>query len=457
MNLVNEWLRGAVWALLAAMMLSGCVLLATPTAPPSPEPTAVPTVSPETVTPTLEPSPTPVSSVTTLSMWVPAFLTAEEVEEPEDPEAEVVTVLDQQLSTYAEARPQVEVRLIPKQAHGSGGLYDLFSTASEAAPSILPDVIMLDTSDLNAAAAAELIQPVDAWLTGGADYYAFALDAVTRDLIPDETGEPERWGFPYVARADHMVYRRGISAAPPLSWTRVLTSGYSTLFPAAPPDDLASDVLVAAYLGSGGRVMDENGRATLDSAVLEELYGFFDALRTRELINIERALALTDATACWEDYQQGIGRLSPVPMGVYWTALPVDSLAGWMPTAEGDPVILMHPWHLAIVTTDPERQGAALDLVQWLINPDNMGALAGSIQRVPVRQRALDAWIGEAEEMAEARAAADELLAVGITPLPPAIDTTVRRALQSGLDALYRAEVESPQEAADYALTRLRP
>ncbi len=453
MNTVSEWVHRATMALLATMILSGCVLLATPTSSPPPAPTSVPTASPEAVTLTPEPSATPVSSVMTLSVWGPEFLTTEEVE---DPEVETPTVLDQQLSGFVEAA-QVEVRIIPKKAHGAGGLYDLFSAASEAAPSILPDVIMLDTYDLNAAAAADLIQPVDAWLTGGADYYPFARDAVTRDVIPDEAGEPEMWGFPYVAGADHMVYRRGISVAPPISWTRVLTSGYSMLFPAASADDLANDLLVAAYLGSGGRVMDESGRATLDSAVLEDLYGFFAALRTRELINVERALSLTDAAACWEVYQQGIGRLSPVPMGVYWTAQPADSLAGWMPTAAGDPVILMDPWHLAIVTTDPERQQMALDLVQWLIDPDNMGALAGAIQRVPVRRRALGVWIGETEEMAEMRAAADDLLATGVMPLPPTVDAPVRRALQSGLDALYSAEVESPEEAADYALTRLRP
>jgi ABC-type glycerol-3-phosphate transport system substrate-binding protein len=389
----------------------------------------------------------------TLSIWVPEFLTAGEAEVSEDPDAADLTALEQQLNRFTEMSPQTEVRVIPKKAEGSGGLFDLFSTASEAAPSILPDVIMLNTGDLSAAAAAELIQPVDRWLPGRTDYYPFALNAVSQDLIPDESGEPERWGLPYVAYADHMVYRRGISSAPPLSWTRVLTSGYSMLFPLATANDLAGDALVAAYLGSGGRVVDENGRPTLDRAVLEDLYGFFDALRTQELINVERALSLSDASACWDVYQQGIGRLSPVPMGVYWTTRPADSLAGWMPTADGSPVTLIHPWHWAVVTTDPERQEAAIELVQWLTDPENMGAVAGSIQGVPVRQGALETWIGESEELTTL----ETILSSGIAPLPPAVDISVRRALQAGLDALYRTEVESPEEAVDYALTRLRP
>lgn len=453
MREMKDWMRRMGLAVVASVVLSGCVLLATPTSPPPPESTPVPTVSPEAETPTPAPSPTVVSGVMTLSVWVPEFLTAEEVEETEDPEAAALTVLDQQLNTFVEASPQVEVRVIPKKPDGSGGLYNLFSTASEAAPSILPDIIMLDTHDLKAAAAAELIQPVDPWLTGASDYYPFALNAVSHEILSDEADERGMWGFPYVAQADHMVYRRGISASPPLSWTRVLTAGYSTLFPAAPPNDLASDVLVAAYIGSGGQVMDEGGQPALDRAVLEELYGFFETLRTRELINVERALALTDALACWDVYQQGIGRLSPVPMGVYWTEPAADSLAGWMPTVDGTPVTLMHPWHLAIVTNDPERQEQALDLVQWLTDPERMGALAGSIQRVPVRRQALAAWIGESEETATV----DEILASGRAPLPPSVDATVRRALQAGLDALYKGEVESPEEAADYAMTRLRP
>jgi ABC-type glycerol-3-phosphate transport system substrate-binding protein len=108
---------------------------------------------------------------------------------------------------------------------------------------------------------------------------------------------------------------------------------------------------------------------------------------------------------------------------------------------------------LAIVTNDPERQEQALDLVQWLTDPERMGALAGSIQRVPVRRQALAAWIGESEETATV----DEILGSGRAPLPPSVDATVRRALQAGLDALYKGEVESPEEAADYAMTRLRP
>ena len=440
-------------ALVLSVVLSGCVLLATPTPVSPPNPTAAPTSLPETITPTPAPTPTPVDSLMTLSVWVPAFLTAEEASPSEDAGSPPASVLDQQLAAFSEAAPQTTVRIIPKKADGSGGLYDLLSTASEAAPSILPDVILLDTGDLKAAAAAGFIQPVDEWMVDDPDIYPFALNAASHDVIADEADELERWGFPYLTRADQMVYRRGISTAPPISWTRVLTSGYSILFPAAPPDDLASDVLLAAYIGSGGRVMDENDRPVLDRTVLEELYGFFETLRTRELINVERALSLTDASACWEVYQQGIGRLSPVPMGTYWTARPADSLAGWMPTVDGTPVTIMHPWHLVIVTPDPERQTQALDLIQWLADPDNAGQLAGAVGVVPVHRQALEVWIGESDELATA----DRILSTGIAPLPPSVNASVRHALHAGLDALYRAEVESPEEAADYAMTRLRP
>ena len=449
----RQWIRWSVSALLVSVILSGCVLLATPTSTPPPNPTPAPTASPETVTPTPAPSPTVADGLMTISIWVPEFLTTGDAEAPEGSDAEALTVLDRQLNTFAEDTPQTTVRIIPKKPDGSGGLYDLFSTAAEAAPSILPDVIMLDTGDLNAAAASGLIQPVGVWLPAESDLYPFALESVTYDFIPDEEEASEIWAFPYLAHADHVAYRRGISAAPPLSWTRVLTSTYSVLFPAAPPDDLASDVLVAAYIGSGGRVMDEAGRPALDRAVLEDLYAFFAALRSRELINVDRALSLTDAGACWEVYTQGIGRLSPVPMGIYWADPPADSLAGWMPTDDGSPATVMHPWHLAMVTDDPERQDQVLNLIQWLTQPDNVGAVAGSVRAVPVRRQALETWLGESEEAATA----DRILSTGIPPLPPSVNASVRRALQAGLAALYRAEVESPEEAVDFAVTRLRP
>jgi hypothetical protein len=72
---------------------------------------------------------------------------------------------------------------------------------------------------------------------------------------------------------------------------------------------------------------------------------------------------------------------------------------------------------------------------------------------VPVRRQALEVWLGESEEAATA----DRILSTGIPPLPPSVDASVRRALQAGLTALYLAEVESPEEAVDFAVTRLRP
>jgi hypothetical protein len=388
------------------------------------------------LSPTVTQSP-PVGLIT-LSLWLPDSLN------PYDEKAGT-SALGTELNVFTQDYPDVQVRVMLKKSKGSGGIYELLSTSAVAAPSILPDVVILSESDLRIAADAQIIQPMEDADLDETDFFPFALQGVT-------IGE-SFYGVPFVMQAQQTVYRSWVSPIAPISWTAVLTEGYTMLFPTAPPNDLADDALLIAYMGTGGSLLDAEGNLTLDRLHLEELYGFFSSAKERGLLNLELSLSLSDATACWEQYQEGVAHLSPVPMGIYWTAeaLP-DSSPGWIPTPNGSPLTLGHLWAFALVTEDPIRQEAALQLIRWLVDPSVVSGFSRATGLLPARRRAFELWALSETEMAFL----SQLLEQAEPALSPVIDSKIRQALQAGLNALLEGEVETPEDAATRALTVLR-
>lgn len=416
------------------VILAGCALFRPLASSPTPSPTA-----------TFSPLPTPSPTATTmlappfviLDIWVPDFLN------PYD-ETTGAAVLNEQLAEFTDIYPDIQVQVVVKKASGAGGLYGLLSAAYPVAPAVLPDLIILNQSDLGAAIEGELVQPLEPYPVDLSSFFPFSVNGLQKD--------EKTYGIPFVVQADQMVYRSGISAAPPFSWTDVLTSGYSLLFPAGPADGSADDALLAIYLGSGGKVIDEQGKPTLDRAVLEQLYRFFGEMANRNLLNSERALGLADAQSCWNLYQQGIGRLSAVPAGVYWTAPSKNNLPTWPPTLHGQPAAIAHTWSLALATDDPFRQEAALQLALWLTSPRQVADLTRSTLLLPSRIQAVEQWGLLPEEVTFLQ----RWLGSATPALPAHIDLPVRRALQAGLRGLLSQEVKTPEDAATYALTNLR-
>ncbi len=430
-----KMIRISLIGILLTVAFGGCTWLQTPPMMLTPTPTETPTPTPE---PTPLPTPTPLPGMVTLTLWVPDFLNPYE-------DATGASVFHEQLAAFLVIQPDIQVQIIVKKSAGSGGLYNLLNAAYDAAPSIVPDLIILNPYDLQSAVKEGYLQPLSVTPLKAKEFFPFAW--ASGSFVTTT------YGIPLVVQADHMVYRHGVSATPPFSWTDVLTGGYSLLFPAAPIDGLADEAVLAAYLGAGGAVIDENGRAKLDRQALEQLYRFFAEMKSRNLINLERVLSFPNATACWAAYAQGVGRLSAVPAGTYWSNPPQGSLPAWMPTPTGQPIAIGHVWSIALVSQDPFRQKAALKLLEWLTAPEQSADLTRATRLLPAQYDAIELW----GLLPEETAFLEKLLEGTVLSLPPAVDATVRRALQAGLIALLQDNVQTPEEAATYALAALRP
>ncbi len=431
----GAYLQSGLCLVLCLFLLLGCQSFSITE---SPLPTVSPTLTSDlSVEESPSPTPTRAPGLITLTIWAPDFLT------PVSAESDV-TVLGAQLVLFMRAHPDIQVQMLMKKAEGPGGIYNLLSTATAAAPAVLPDLVILNESDLGAAIHNGLVQPIPRNAVAEAELFPFAWDSIA---VEDQV-----YGVPYLAQAQQTVYREGISSVSPLSWTVVLTGGYSVLFPAVPEGGLADDALLASYWGSEGAVMDETGAPTLDRGRLEELYRYFYTLREGRLLNPDIVMQIPDAETSWKLYQQGRGNLAFVPAGVYWQDPLRNSRSGWTPTRTGQPIALARCWSLALVSHDPVRQTAALELAQWLADAERSAELSSAVGLLPVRPQSL---VFQSISL-DGQQFLTTLLERARLPLPATVDQPVRRALQAGLDALLKDRETTPEDAATIALTVLR-
>lgn len=433
MSGIGKW-GWAAWSLTAAvLLLAACAPVPATPVSPLPSPTA-------TETP---PLPTPTAAgplVTTLTLWLP---------EEFNPygEGPGAALLAQQLDSFNQAHPELQVAAIVKKARGRGGLLDFLRTASAAAPSVMPDLVVLEMEDLRVAAQAGLLQPLDGFLPDSlvADRYPFA---VSLGRVNERT-----MGIVIAADMTHMVYDPALLNSPPVSWAEVISLEMPWLFPAGGLDGSVNDATLVQYVAAGGRLLDETGSPLLEARPLEAVLGFYAQAAEAGVISPTLLLSLPDNDACWEQFRQGGTAMAVVGSRRFWAEGERDALPAPVPTPDGRTVVLAQGrWALALVTAEPERQQQAMLLAEWLLASEQYGLWMQQLAYLPTSQGGLAAWDISAQE----RAVLDAMLQAA-QPMPPAaVRSAVGPPLQAALEAVLKGE-RSPAEAAAEAAHTFRP
>jgi ABC-type glycerol-3-phosphate transport system substrate-binding protein len=425
-----------VISLLLPLGLVACDVLATP-APPTDTPmapivaTAAPTVAP-TATRDLQPA------VTTLKLWVP-----EEIN-PYSQRAGA-GVFAQQLIEFSETYPDLRVEVIVKKAHGRGGLLDFLRTARSAAPSVLPDLAVLDAADLETAAASELIQPLDELLSprSGNDRFAFASQM---GLVNGQT-----MGFVAAADMQHLAYRTTLFDSPPITWTAVVSAPAQYLFPAGGRDRKVNDATLIQYLSAGGTLTDSDGRPSLDRGAMVSVFTFYSRCVGTSVISPTAVLAIDAPEQAWELFRSGEGGMAVVPASRYWLASDEALAAAALPAPDGEPFgLISQAWAITLVSDDPARQGPAMLLLDWLIAPDHSAQWTQAAGYLPSTYSALQLWNVTASDRTLLR----DLLDVAVPPPRPEVMMTAGQVLQEALEALLRGRA-TPRQAASAAIESL--
>ncbi len=421
------WRRGWLGAVLGLI-----VLLATTCTPPAaPSPSPLPP-SPTPPLPTPTPSPMPGPPIAPLTLWLPEDLNPY----GDGPGADL---LARHLAEFQATHPDIQVQVIVKKSRGRGGLLDFLRTARAAAPSVLPDLIVLDEADLQVAAQAGLIQPLDALLPDGwsTDLFPFATDL---GRVGDQT-----FGLALTAELEHLAYTPDLLEAPPLSWNDVLSATVPLFFPAAGQNESASDFTLIQYLGAGGRLVDAEGKPAIEEEPLAAVLDFYAQATATGVISPLLVLSLGDAEACWARLQAE-GGIAVVNSRRFWTEGDGKAEPAPIPTRDGRPIALAEGWVIALVTANPEAQQRAMALATGLLEPGWYGAWTQATGYLPVTRSGLASW-----NIPRARQETVGAILEGARgPIPAALRSRVGPPIQAAVEAVLQGR-RGPREAAALA------
>lgn len=376
--------------------------------------------------------------ISTLELWLPEEL---------DPYGERAGsgVLANQLAEFSRTYPGLKVDVVVKKAHGRGGLVDFMRTARDAAPSVLPDLVVLDASDLGSVARSDLVQPLDDLVAPPASdsRFSFASDM--------GRAEGQMVGAVLGVDLQHLAYRPAVLASAPVTWTQVISAPASFLFPAGGIDGRVNDATLIQYLGANGSLIDDDDHPWLDEEVMADVFNFYTQCVTNTVIPAAEVLTATHVDQVWERFKAGEGGMAVVRARRYWLEADDTMAAAPIPTKDGQPVSIARGWALAMVTDDPARQDVAMLLFDWLTAPDHSALWTQSAGYLPARRSTLNLWtVTEGE-----RTVLHSLLETAVPPPRPLVMEAVGPPIQQALEAVLTGRA-TPEEAAASAAKALR-
>lgn len=447
----RRWLAGLRIAVAFGLALaaSGCAVLdlfdTTPSTTASPGAAITPTdanPTPETAT-----TPTPVSPAEgdeapeeiVLTAWMPESL-APTSDTPGGGQ------LMAQIEAFEERHPDVEVETYPKLTTGTGSTLDYLRSAPAVAPDILPDIALVDQEALLQSAHEGLIVPL------GALVEPALIEALYPAAVELGTVDGELVGLPYTLQMQHLVYRETLFDDPPNSFEAVLESPVPYIFPAGTLSSVNRTTLTQ-YMAGAGALVDDEGQPVLDVNVLTDVLTFYAEARDEEVLD-PVLLQMSDPAVSWEMFNGRQAGLSTVTSTAYLTARETLRSTGvtWIPTADGEPYALISGWMWVIVTEEPDRQAAAMELIEALMDPVNQGTYAEAVNWLPSQPSALGVW-GDDDPYAEF---ADRVLERA-APLPePSLRLAVGEAMQDAVTQVL-LDGTDPFQAASQAAQSVNP
>jgi len=408
---------------------------------PTPTATATPTIVNER-TPTPAPTATPAETAPgkiTLTIWsTSAYAPGQATEGARE--------LAQQLEAFSDAYPDYTLDWIVKPSSGTGELVEFLLASQVVAPSVLPDLVVLESRDLGKVVRAGLLQPMG-------DLFS---DEMLGDLFPfaRQMGviEGERYGIPLCASIEHLVYNTAQIDAPPLTWSDVLAEELTYGFPAGGRAGRVNDAFLLQYLAMGGRLVDDAGQPTLDEAALIPVLSFYaNGLRAGVLPATLSNLSTPEDAL--ESYIDGEVLMANVTSDLYLAnkeRLRNTGAAG-VPTWNGTVATIGRGRLFAMVTAEESRQLAVKALIDWLLESERLASWTHAAGRLPTSPTTLDLWPAEDNYAAFVRWQLASAYHVPATPEFESIYLNLQHAVREVVTG-----VASPEEAARKAVAAVQ-
>lgn len=406
------------------LLLTGCSSLAPLLAPPTPAPPPQATATPQ-ATPTT-PAPAATDQPRLLRVWLPPRF---------DPAAATpaAELLAARLQAFEAEHPGLKLDIRIKS---EADIVRTLSITGNAAPAAMPDLIALSYWNMQRAASAGFLHPLEGLtsLLQDPDWYAFA-----RELGHLKNVE---YGIPFGADALVIVHRPGLFEAPPASWEEIFASGAPLAFPVSDSRALFS---LSLYLSNASTLVTEQGTLTLDENALIRLLTFYQRAIERGVVPFSIRDQQTDAQSL-QFYRNGQAGLAVVWLSSGLQTSGENYLP--LPGLENGHYTLGDGWVWALAGSNDENQPLAVELASYLVESGFMSEWTRAAGILPTRPQALSQWD------ATLRTPLHETLQ-SAHPLPPEDAVAVAGPLlQGALIRLFNGE--SPEVVARSVVEELK-
>lgn len=362
---------------LTLLLLSGCQSRPAPTTPPEQLPdNQLPTTSQPATG--LGNGPQPANgSDAPLTLWVPPFFSIDTTNRAD-------AVLAAALAEFAPTGSGLSITLVPKAERGTAGLLAYLLTAQQAAPAVLPDIVLINSHDLPRLVSAGIVPPLT-------EQESRPFAGITPALLTSAEVDGLLYGLPFVANLEHLVYQKEHLPVPPTRLTDILAQDQRLLFAGGAVDEYSLSFAWTLYLMSGGSV-DEQLRLTSPDT-MAAAFDFLLTARENGLIP-DTTLTLSSAQAVWTFFVNGDAEMAVVPASLYYNQQGEVGETGFapLPGLDGQPRAVATTWSFAVIAQTPERRQQALRLLQEMFEPQLHGEWSWSAGQLPTQPEVLAYW-----------------------------------------------------------------
>jgi multiple sugar transport system substrate-binding protein len=291
-------------------------------------------------------------------------------------------LLQERLNQFTAQRADIRIETRVKAASGTGGLLDSLSSASAAAPLIVPDLILLPRSSLEIAALKGLLFPLDDLTDplGEDDWYPYAQEM---GQIQTST-----FGLPFAGNALISLFRPAEIETLAFDWTTAIDAGQPIAFPAAEEEAYFP---IAQYLSTGAPLQDVDGRPFLDSGALTSVLNFFSEAEAAGVMPFWLTQFTNDSQS-WNAYTDNRADAAVTWTNRYLGTLPGDTSAAPILTQDGTPFTLATGWLWALSNSQTERHEISVELAEFLTDSEFLSSWSEAAGYLPPRASALDGW-----------------------------------------------------------------
>ncbi len=423
-----KFFRIACAAILLVLLGVGCIAVAPSTPLPTRASESATQAPPLAQTTTVSPTPLQSSGAITLTLWT----TEDFAPSASTPGG----IWREQFAAFRSANPNIAVDVMLKKADGKGGMLDSLLTTRAAAPGLLPDVAIVNASDLALLAEAKILQPLNGVLSNelGNGLYPFA----------NQFSSASEWiAIPFAANIQHLVYNQAAISPAPRNWDDLARQKAAALLPLS-----GDDGFLLQYLSFGASVNN------FDTIAATQVFAFIKRGRDTGFLS-DVSITTNSADDAWNAFASSQVAMAQVSASRYWTGRErlspgLNAMFAPVPTRDGRTASPARAWAFVIVANDPARKGAAAVWIQWLMRADRLVAWLRAAHLLPTYR----GIIGAAVDSKDYAAFLNDLLERA-TPMPSTVQYAKKaEAWRAAVAGVWRGQMTAEEAAKSVAAAK---